>query len=197
MEQYRVSPYPKSSTVDFAFIGRVMREKGIDQYLEAAAIIKANHPGVRFNVYGLCEQNYREKLRTFEERNIVVYHGFVMNLKEVYKTVACTIHPAFYPEGLSNVLLESAASGRPVITTNRPGCCEAVDEGVNGFLIREKDTKDLIDKIEMFLSMSTNERERMGLAGRKIVENRFDRKIVIQKYIDEIDGIIHGKATNG
>ena len=107
----------------------------------------------------------------------------------IYKQMCCTIHPTYYPEGLSNVLLESAASGRPIITTNRSGCREVVDNGINGYVVKEKDSNDLIEKIEMFLTLSVKERSEMGLAGRNKVEREFNRQIVIQKYLSEISQI--------
>ena len=89
---------------------------------------------------------------------------------------------------MSNVLLESCACARPIITTDRPGCREIVDDGVNGFLVRQKDSQDLIDKIERFLRLSWEDRKQMGLNGRAKVEKEFDRDIVIQKYLEAIEG---------
>ena len=100
---------------------------------------------------------------------------------------SCTIHPTYYPEGLSNVLLESSACGRPIITTNRSGCREVVDDGVNGYVVHEKDSVDLIEKIEKFLAKSVEERKEMGLAGRAKVEKEFNRAIVVKKYLDEVE----------
>ena len=104
----------------------------------------------------------------------------------MHRISSCTIHPTYYPEGMSNVLLESCACGRPIITTNRPGCGEIVDDCVNGYVVKEKNTEDLINKIEVFMKLSNEERERMGIAGRKKVEEKFDRQIVVKKYIEEI-----------
>ena len=87
---------------------------------------------------------------------------------------------------MSNVLLESAASGRPIITTNRSGCREIVDDGVNGYVVEEQNSQDLIEKIERFLKLSNQEKKLMGLAGRKKVENEFDRKKVVDAYLEEI-----------
>lgn len=100
---------------------------------------------------------------------------------------SCIIHPTYYPEGMSNVLLEACASGRPIITTNRAGCREIVDNGINGYVIKEKDSKDLIEKVEKFINLSNEEKKQMGLAGRRKVEKEFDRKIVINAYIKEIN----------
>ena len=99
------------------------------------------------------------------------------------------VHPTYYPEGLSNVLLESCACGRPIITTNRSGCREVVDNDINGYVVEEKNSKDLIEKIELFLSKSIEERKQMGIAGRKKVEKEFDRQIVVDKYLAEIESL--------
>src|SRR5690606_24420580 len=101
-------------------------------------------------------------------------------------------HPTYYPEGMSNVLLESAASGRPAITTNRSGCREIIDYGVNGYIVEQKNTKDLIKKIEMFLALNYEQKKKMGLSGREKVKKEFDRQIVVNFYIEEIKGISGG-----
>lgn len=189
LNQYEVYPYPDGKTVDFVFIARVMKEKGIDQYIDAAKEIKKRHPETRFHICGFCEQDYEKQLNELNENGTVIYHGLVADMKPIYQMSSCTIHPTYYPEGLSNVLLESAASARPIITTDRSGCREVVEDGVNGYVIKQHDSKDLIEKIEKFLDLSIEERKAMGLAGRAKVEQEFDRKIVIQKYMDEVDAV--------
>ncbi|WP_277257304.1 glycosyltransferase family 4 protein [Merdimonas faecis] len=189
LNNYTVSEYPNGETVDFVFVSRIMKEKGIDQYLEAAKEIKKRHPETRFHICGFCEQAYEEELQRLNEDGTIIYHGLVKDMAAIYKQMCCTIHPTYYPEGLSNVLLESAASGRPIITTNRSGCREVVDNGINGYVVKEKDSNDLIEKIEMFLTLSVKERSDMGLAGRNKVEREFNRQIVIQKYLSEISQI--------
>ena len=104
----------------------------------------------------------------------------------IYRQMNCVVHPSYYPEGLSNVLLEAAASGRPIITTNRSGCREVVDNGINGFLVKERSVEDLVDKIELFLWLTHEEQKQMGLAGRKKVEKEFDRQLVVNKYLAEL-----------
>lgn len=186
LEQYKVHPYPEGDTVDFVFIARVMKEKGIDQYLDAARVIKTKYTKTRFHICGFCEQDYDNTLKKMNDEGIVLYHGLVADMEPVYKMAACIVHPTYYPEGLSNVLLESAASGRPIITTDRSGCREVVDDGVNGYIVKQKNSLDLIDTIEKFLMLSANQKKAMGLAGRKKVEMEFDRKIVVSRYLDEV-----------
>lgn len=179
-------PYPHEDTMDFVFISRVMKEKGVDQYLDAARAMHTLYPNIRFHICGRCEDDYKAIVESLHREGIVQYHGFVKDIKSIQKISCCTIHPTYYPEGMSNVLLESCASGRPIITTDRPGCREIVEDGVNGFVVKERDSQDLIDKIEKFLSLSWEEKRAMGLAGRVKVERMFDRNIVIRKYLDEI-----------
>lgn len=189
LEHYKVFSYPDGDTVDFVFIARVMKEKGIDQYLDAAKEIRKKHPETRFHICGFCEQDYEGILKELNDNGTVIYHGVVADMTNIYRMIACTVHPTYYPEGLSNVLLESAASGRPIITTDRSGCREVVEDGVNGYVVKQQDSKDLIEKIEGFLSLSVDERKAMGLFGRAKVEREFDRNIVIRKYMDEVNSV--------
>ena len=178
--------YPSDETVEFVFISRLMKEKGIDQYLEAAEYIKKKYPNTKFHICGFCEDEYKDKMEALTSSDTVIYHGMVKNIETVLENVHCTVHPTYYPEGLSNVLLESCACARPIITTDRAGCREVVVDGVNGFVVKQKDSQDLIEKIEKFLSLSHDEKRAMGLAGREKVEKEFDRNIVIRAYLNEI-----------
>lgn len=186
LSKFSLLKYPDQDTIEFVFISRVMKEKGADQYLEAAEYIRKKYPYTRFHICGNCEQDYEVRLKKLHNEGIIIYHGRIDNVVEMHRISSCTIHPTYYPEGMSNVLLESCACGRPIITTNRPGCGEIVDDCVNGYVVKEKSTEDLINKIEVFMKLSNEERERMGIAGRKKVEEKFDRQIVVKKYIEEI-----------
>lgn len=183
---YEPLEYPADGTIDFVFIARLMKEKGVNQYLEAAKVLHEKYPQTRFHICGFCEQDYEAQINELHDKGVVIYHGLVKNMIEIYRQIHCTVHPTYYPEGLSNVLLESSACARPIITTNRSGCREVIEEGRNGFLVRECDSSDLIDKLEKFISLNWEQRREMGLAGRAKVEAEFDRQIVIQKYIAEM-----------
>ncbi len=186
LDRYAVSEYPFEDTIEFVFIARIMKEKGIDQYLEAAKYIHQKYPQTRFHVCGDCEPEYDGCLQQYADEGIIIYHGRVNDIPEMHKKTHCTIHPTYYPEGMSNVLLEACASGRPIITTDRSGCREIVDDGVNGFIVKQKDSADLIEKIERFIALSYEQKKAMGLAGRAKVEREFDRKIVVKKYLEEL-----------
>lgn len=187
LDRFKLLDYPKESEpIEFLFISRIMKEKGIDQYLETAEYIKSKYNNTKFHILGFCEQEYNEKLNELQYKNIIEYHGRQDNITPFMQKASCVIHPTYYPEGMSNVLLEACASGRPIITTNRAGCREIVDDGVNGYVIKEKDSKDLIEKVEKFINLSNEEKKQMGLAGRRKVEKEFDRNTVVQAYMNEI-----------
>ena len=178
--------YPPEDTTEFVFISRIMKEKGIDQYLDAAKAIKEKYPNTKFHVCGFCEEAYEEILNELTEKGTIIYHGMVRNVQEIIKNCHCTVHPTYYPEGISNVLLESSACARPIITTDRSGCREVIDDGINGFIVKQKDSADLIEKIEKFIALPYEEKRQMGLNGRAKVEKEFDRQIVVRKYLEEI-----------
>lgn len=186
---YQSLDYPGEDMINFVFVARIMKEKGIDQYLDAAKVIRKKYPQTRFHICGFCEDAYEDEIKKLQDDGTISYHGLVKDMREIYKDMHCTVHPTYYPEGLSNVLLESAASGRPIITTNRPGCREVIEDGVNGYLVREQDSKDLIEKVEKFIALKHEEKKQMGLAGRRKVEKEFDRQIVVEAYMREIETV--------
>lgn len=190
LNRFETIEYPiDSENTEFAFISRIMKEKGVDQYLETAEYIKQKYPNTVFHVCGFCEQAYEDKLKELDDKGIIVYHGMVRDVKKVLANVHCTIHPTYYPEGISNVLLESSACARPIITTDRSGCREVIDDGVNGYVVKQKDSDDLIQKVEKFLQLTREQQKEMGLAGRRKVEKEFDRQIVVDKYCLEVENV--------
>ena len=189
LDKYNLLPYLDSKQISFILIARIMKEKGIDQYLDAASYIKDKYPNTSFHVCGFSEGDYKLKLEIYEQQGIITYHGRVDDIREILKDVHCTIHPS-YNEGLSNALLESAAAGRVLIASNIHGCKETIDEGKNGYTFEVKNTLDLIDKIELFLSLPFEKKREMGMHSREKIEKEFDRKIVVQAYMKVIDDIV-------
>ena len=182
LQHFKPLKYPDDKTTEFVFISRIMKEKGIDQYLEAAKYIRNKYPNTRFHICGFCEEDYEDILKEYQNQGIIIYHGLLDDVRKILKITHCTIHPTYYPEGMSNVLLESCACARPIITTDRSGCKEIVDNGVNGYIVKQKDSRDLIDKIEKFLNLSYEDKKSMGLYARNKVESEFDRNIVVNIY---------------
>ncbi|AII40338.1 MULTISPECIES: glycosyltransferase family 4 protein [Enterococcus] len=189
LERFALIDYPSDNTIEFAFIARIMKEKGIDNYLEAARKIKKKYPNTVFHVCGFCESEYDGKLQEYVDDGSVIYHGMVSNVRKIHEKVHCIVHPTYYPEGLSNVLLEACASGRPIITTDRSGCREVIEEGKNGFIVKQQDTQDLVRVIEKFILLPHEKKVEMGLVGRKKVEEEFNRQIVVEKYMNEVNEI--------
>ncbi|AIF53701.1 glycosyltransferase family 4 protein [Pelosinus sp. UFO1] len=187
LEQYTVCELPPDDEVNFIFVGRVMKLKGIDQYLECAKTIKEKYPQTNFYIAGFVEEGrYKEILDTYHEQGVVNYIGFQKNIKPWIQKCHCTILPSHGGEGVPNVLLESAAMGRICIATKINGSKDVIDDEVTGYLFETRDAQNLINKVEKFLKLDYEAKKRMGLDGRKKVENEFDRQIVINNYLKEV-----------
>ena len=187
LNRFAPLPYPKGETTHFLFVSRLLKEKGIDLYLGAAREIAGRNPNVAFHICGYCDDSrYQEIVSQAVSDGFVQYHGEQKSMQPFYALANCVVHPSYYPEGLSNVLLEAAACARPIITTERSGCAETVEDGKNGYLIPTRNQKALVEAIERFLQLNRDEQERMGLLGRQKVEREFDRRLVAQKYIEMI-----------
>ena len=188
LTKWNVLDYPNDKdAVEFLFISRIIKEKGIEEYVTTAEAIKQEYSSAVFHVLGPCDGQYQEYLKKHEAAGTIIYHGEVEDTKEYLAHAHCTIHPSYYPEGMSNVLIESAACGRPIITTNRSGCRETVEHGVTGFMCETRNCEQLIQYVRLFMQMNNEERKRMGLAGRKKMENEFNRQIVVDAYMKEIE----------
>lgn len=190
LQRHQPIDYPKEKeSISFLFIARIMKEKGIDLYIHAAKRIKEKYPHCCFHICGGCDDpNYKAILKE-EDGKAILYHGEQKDMIPYYKAAHCIVHPSYYPEGMSNVLLEAAAHCRPIITTDRAGCREIVTDKVNGFVISIRNEEALIDAIEAFLQLSWEEKKMMGVNGRKIIEEKFDRKIVADIYSKEVKRI--------
>lgn len=186
--QFPLLSYPMDKTIEFVFISRIMREKGINEYLKAASIIKKKFPYTRFHICGFCEEAYENIIKNYEKQGVIIYHGMVDDIRKILNFTHCTIHPSYH-EGMSNVCLESASSGRPIITTNIDGCKETVKENVSGFLVEPGDLKILVKKIEEFIHLSWDEKRQMGVYGRNYVKKHFERKLVVRSYMKQINEI--------
>lgn len=187
LDKWKYLEYPSDKNgVEFLFVARIIKEKGIEEYLACAKTIKEEYPSSVFHVCGPCDGEYKQLLAEYEKNGIIKYHGEVSDTAEFLKYVHCQIHPSYYPEGISNVCLEAAASGRPVITTNRPGCRETVDNSVTGYVFEQKNRKQLIENVRKFMQLSNEERRQMGIDGRIKMSKEFDRKIVVDAYMKEL-----------
>lgn len=187
LQAYPELPYSPGDVVHFLFVARLLKEKGIELYLSAAKRVAQNHPNVMFHICGGCDDpKYYERVKEAENAGYLQYHGEQKDMRPYFQMAHCVVHPSYYPEGMSNVLLEAAVSGRPVIATDRSGCRETVDAGKSGYLIPIKDEEALVAALEDFLGLTWEEREALGHAGRIKMEHEFDRQMVVQKYINAL-----------
>ncbi|MBP3253731.1 MAG: glycosyltransferase family 4 protein [Bacteroidales bacterium] len=188
--QYHVyQDYPADKgKVCFLFIARLLKDKGTEEYFEMAKVIKTRHPEAEFQILGWIEEDYQQQLYELVNEGVINYLGTTLDVRPYLKDVHCTVLPSYH-EGLSNVNLESAANGRPVITTNVPGCRETVDDGQTGFLCEARSMESLTKAIELFFAMTWDEKRQMGLNGRKKIEREFDRQIVVNAYLSELNNI--------
>lgn len=199
--RYPLQPYPiggdgkTGDKIVFNYIGRILRDKGVDDYIEAAKRIKKKYPNTEFNMLGFIEpteSHYEKELQILGEKDIVKYRGSQKDVKPWIARAHAIIHPSTYGEGMSNVLLENASSGRFLITTDNPGCQETVLNGESGYIYHGGDVNELVKTIEEFLGLDNEERKNMGIQGRKYVEEKFSRKIVVEAYKEKIKRIIGG-----
>lgn len=199
IDRYPLQKYPSGGNgkegekIVFNYIGRILHDKGVDDYIEAAKQIKKEYPNTEFNMLGFIEPTesyYENKLKELEKQGIVKYRGSQKDVKPWIARAHAIIHPSTYGEGMSNVLLENASSGRFLITTDNPGCQETVIDGVSGYIYHGGDVEALVETIKKFLSLDNEKRKAMGECGRKHVAENFSRKIVVNTYKEKIKKII-------
>lgn len=184
LESHPCLAWPEGE-LHFLYAARIMKEKGIDQFLAAAR--KYASDNVIFDICGQCDDpKYKEII---ENEKVVVYHGLQKDLTPFYEKCCCFLYPSYYPEGMSNVCLEAASCGRPVITTDRAGCRETVVDGITGYIVPVADESAIINAVGRFLELSDEQKMQMGLAGRRKMENEFDRNLVIKAYIDRMEAV--------
>jgi glycosyltransferase involved in cell wall biosynthesis len=188
LEQFTVCELPLDNKVNFVFIGRVMELKGIDQYLETAREIKGIYPNTNFYIAGFIEEErYKSIIDDYHLKGIVKYIGFQKDIKSWIQKCHCTILPSHGGEGIPNVLLESAAMGRMCIASKINGSTDVIDDGITGYIFKTGSAEGLIVKVKKILRLDYEEKKQMGLAGREKVKRQFNRQIVIDAYLKEVE----------
>lgn len=186
LKDYPYQPYPQDEPVRFLFVGRVMHEKGVDELFSAAKRMKQQYGnGVEFHIVGSFEEAYKPVMDELEQTEVVRYHGYRSDTKSFYAMASCVVLPSYH-EGMSNVLLEAAASGRPLITSDIPGCREAVEDGISGYLCPTKDADALFNTMRRFADLPHERRAEMGRCGRQRMEEQFSKTAVVAKTIEEL-----------
>ena len=186
LSEFKATPYPEERVeTNFLFIGRIMKEKGVDEYFSAIRKLRKDYPNTSFDFIGWYEDNYERQVRQMEAEGLIRFYGFQADVKPFICNANCVVHPSWH-EGMSNTLLESAAMCRPLITTDIHGCKEAVEEGVNGWLVPLRDEEALHHAMKRFVELTHDEKVQMGLAGRTRMETLFDKNMVVHKTLKEI-----------
>jgi glycosyltransferase, family 1 len=189
LNEYKFTNAP-TKPISFVFIGRLLREKGIFEFLKAAEQVKKKYPVVVFKVIGSFDSENpgalkQGELQYYIESNIIEYPGFVTNIKDWIRESSVFVLPS-YREGVPRSTQEAMAMGRAVITTDVPGCRETVVEGKNGFLIPKWDVTALAKAMEYFIE-NPEEINRMGEESHKIASEKFDGEKVNQKLLKIIE----------
>lgn len=189
LSRFTALPYPtESEGPTLLFIGRLMRDKGVVELVECARQVRARRPDVRFQMIGASERGCAEDVMVHEasDAGIVDYQGYQMDVKPFLAASSAVVLPSYH-EGLSNVLLEAAASARPILTTNVPGCAETFKEGVTGFGFESRSAESLVGAVDRFLALGRDDRAAMGVRGREHVAANFSRDDVVRAYLDALD----------
>lgn len=191
LTEFPFAEYPENDdAITFNYVARIVGFKGINELLAAVERVKAKHSNVRFVLYGdYDDDSYRVRVKELENRGVVEYGGIQLDMKPFIKKAHAVIHPSYY-EGMTNVILEHAAMGRPAIASDIPGCREAIEESVSGYTFELKNVDSLVEKIEKFINLSHAEKVAMGKAARDKMEKEFDRDIVTNIYVEEIKRIL-------
>ena len=175
----------------FLFLGRLIKDKGIIEFIKAANTLKKKYNNINFVAIGDYDydniSSIKEKdILDLNKSNNVEIIGFQDNILNHLIKSSCVVLPS-YREGMSKSLLEACSVGRPIIASNVPGCKEIVKENHNGFLCEARDYKNLADQIEKFINLKYDEKKLFGKRSRNIAEKKFDEKLVISRYMDEIN----------
>lgn len=186
LDYYKYLPYSENGVIHFLFVGRIMKEKGVEELFKVAKRIKEIY-GNRaiFDIVGFFEESYKDIIEQLSQREIIHFWGYQHDIRPFYEKASCLVLPSYH-EGMSNVLLEAGASGRALITSNIHGCMETVEDGKNGYLCEVKDTNSLFAAMNKFMKLKEDERCKMGLESRKRMELMFDKKKIVGQTIERI-----------
>ena len=191
-------PYRNTNSVTFLLIARLIWDKGVGEFVEAAKKIRSEFGDARFQLLGFLDVKNRtaisrQQVEDWVNEGVIEYLGETEDVRSYIEEASCVVLPS-YREGLPRTLLEAAAMARPIIATDVPGCREIVEDGKNGFLCKPRNAESLAKKMNAFLNLPLKKREEMGLQGRKIIEERFDEKKVAEVITNRINSILNAKA---
>lgn len=195
------SPRPNDTFV-FMLIARLLWDKGVGEFVEAARLLKKKYPHVACHLVGFIDADNpqgvsAQQVNAWTEEGVVHYWGASDNIREAMEVADCVVLPSFYREGVPKVLLEAASMAKPIITTDAIGCRDAVENGVTGYLCSPRDSADLVQKMERMLLLPKAERDLMGQRGREKMTREFDERFVIERYTTAINRLQHCPGNSG
>lgn len=197
LESFPLVPYPENEKFSFLYLGRIMREKGVEELFAAARRLhRETDIPFQLDLVGFYEEDYESEVSDLVADGIAVFHGFQHEPQPFYATADCLVLPSYH-EGMSNVLLEAAAIGRPVITSNIHGCREAVAPEMSGLLCDARNQDSLYDQMLRMLCFSRDKRREMGLLAREYVTEKFDKQNVVAMTVDAIESAMHTSLIKG
>lgn len=184
-------PSGGQGAVVFLLSARLLREKGVAEYVEAVRILRDRGVDCEARLLGFIDSTNSSAVRSeeialWQSEGLITYLGESDDVRPIIAGADAVVLPSYYPEGTPRSLLEAAAMGRAIITTDTPGCRDVVLNGVSGFLVPARDPVALANAMEGFVSLSAEERSAMGLASRQLVEARYDERIVIDAYLSAL-----------
>lgn len=192
LERFEYVDYPNDDgRTRLLFVGRLMRDKGVVEFIECARRIRKTRPDVVFQMVGATERGCDVHYLAFNAANVgvVEYLGYQEDVRETLGAAGAVVLPSYH-EGLSNALLEGAAVGRPILASRIPGCVETFDEGTTGFGFEPRSVDSLVEAVERFLATPVERRREMGRRGRAKIEREFSRADVVAQYLREIDAVV-------
>lgn len=185
VERFTYLDYPEAENISIVFVGRITKDKGIFELAEAIKRITGQYTNVRFDIIGGEDEGSENPFKNLKNCQC---HGKQLDVKPYLKNAHAIVLPSYH-EGMANVLLEAAACGRPILASNIPGCKETFKEGETGFGFEPKNIDSLCNAIEKFVELPYEEKRNMGKAGRQKIENEFNRQIVVDKYLKQVNSL--------
>jgi len=197
---FAVVPLPNKEPLRFLLIARLLWEKGVGEFVEAARRLEASGVRAEFDLLGFVDDNNpaaisSAQLEAWTSEGVIRYLGVSHDVRIEIAQVDCVVLPSYYREGTPRTLLEAAAMGRPLITADSIGCRDVVEDGINGYLCRPRDAGDLTTKLLAMINLPPEERSAMGLRGRAKIEKEFDERIVIHNYLQAIAAVVGRRST--
>lgn len=190
----------QNGEIKFLFAGRLLEEKGVIHFAEAAKFISTKYPNVKFYLLGFVDESNPNSIAytsilEWQSQGIIQYLGETSDVRPYIDDASCLVFPSFYREGISRILMEAASMEKPIITTDNVGCREVVDHNITGYICKPKSTKSLIYALEQFIHLPDEDKLIMGKLGRRKMIREFEEKNIIKQYLRTISKYIHISPT--